>query len=151
MRKIIASLFLALALYAAPAHAQFAKPVGAPTAVVTGNITIGVWAAAQAIDGSEFVGVFQQQTDGTWNWTGLGTVPTTSMSIIVANAGGYPQYLTNVALPLINTDIQNVYYGSGPSPTPPPPGSDPVAFLNFYTVTQFAFKTINGQSLLEPK
>lgn len=153
MRNFIASLFLAIALYAFPAHAQFAKPDGAPVVTVPGNITIGVWAFAQPIDQTELVAVFEQHSDGYWYWTGQGTAPTTSMAINVANAGGPQPYLQNVALPIINADIASVYYGASTpvTPTPPPAGSDPIVLLNFSLVTQFAFKQVNGLEAVSPK
>ena len=152
MRKIFAALLVACLFHIGAAHAGFPEPAGAPTTVVPGNITIAVFAAAQPVDGKEFVGVFQLQTDGTFNYTGLGTSPSATLASDVAAAGGYQAYLQTVALPLINTDIASVYYGSSSTaPTPPAPGSDVTAFLNYSLATQFAFKSVNGVQVLGGK
>lgn len=132
------------------AFAQYAKPPGVPQTVLPGNVNAAVFASAQLLDGSEFVGLFEQHADTHWYYTGLGTVPTVSMSIVIAQAGGVMAYLANVALPAINADIQQVYYGQSAPPVPPP-GADPLDVLNYNLATAFVFKALNNVQTLTTK
>lgn len=142
MRALIIALLM---LLPGTAFAQLVKPDGVPVTPVPGNVTIAVFASVDFLTIQEYIGVFEQHTDGKWYDTGVRANPLTppQMTNAVNAAGGYKQYLQNVVLPIVNADILQVYYGQG-VPQPPPAGSDPLNFLNYSLGTEFKFGAVNG-------
>lgn len=139
MKRILFALFL---LFPLTAHAQFAKPPGAPTAAIANyGLTAGVWMVNSPVGAQ--LSIFEQHADGQWyGFYPNGTDGDQNFDATIAAAGGASAWLSTIGIPKINQILATRYPPIGP--TPP---KDSVGQVNF-ALGSYTLKSVAGVEVL---